>query len=128
MKRSVIAVLAMLTGMTLLLVCAYAQEDMEQVDNSDFGAPRRPAAVFFHDQHNETAGIDDCAECHHVWDEQGKKVEGESSEGTPCSECHALKDEGPKPGLRKAFHLNCKGCHMQQGKGPVTCNQCHQKK
>jgi hypothetical protein len=29
--------------------------------------------------------------------------------------------------LAKAFHLNCKGCHEQRGKGPIMCGQCHVK-
>jgi hypothetical protein len=27
--------------------------------------------------------------------------------------------------LRKAFHLNCKGCHQTKKQGPVMCGECH---
>jgi hypothetical protein len=27
----------------------------------------------------------------------------------------------------KAYHLNCKGCHQEQKKGPVMCGECHVK-
>jgi hypothetical protein len=27
--------------------------------------------------------------------------------------------------LRKAFHRNCKGCHLEQEKGPILCGECH---
>jgi hypothetical protein len=29
------------------------------------------------------------------------------------------------PGLTKAFHTNCKGCHENKNKGPVMCGECH---
>jgi len=98
---------------------------MEVVDNSAFDNPKRPPAVFRHDEHNEKAGLDNCAVCHHVYDEQGNLVEDESSEDQSCADCHALEDKGSQPGLAKAFHLNCKACHLDQKQGPVTCGQCH---
>jgi len=108
-----------------LAALAGAQEDMQVVDNAAFDHPRRPPARFEHDSHNETAGIDDCTECHHVYDEKGKKDEYESSEDRMCADCHATKKSGRMPGLRRAFHLNCKGCHLQQKQGPLSCAQCH---
>jgi hypothetical protein len=27
--------------------------------------------------------------------------------------------------LRRAFHLNCKGCHQIKKQGPVMCGECH---
>jgi hypothetical protein len=27
--------------------------------------------------------------------------------------------------LRRALHLNCKGCHLENKKGPIMCGQCH---
>jgi hypothetical protein len=29
--------------------------------------------------------------------------------------------------LMRAFHMNCKGCHVQRRQGPVVCGECHQK-
>jgi hypothetical protein len=99
-------------------VCfAYSQEDMEVVSNEAFDDPQRPPATFYHDTHNEAAGLDDCNECHHIYDEAGVKSEDESSEDQACSECHGDADEGSKPGLMKAYHLNCKGCHLSEKKG-----------
>ena len=128
MQKSLITLLTVLAGVLLLLGGAYAQEDMQVVDNSVFKTPQRPAAVFFHDQHNEKAAIDDCAVCHHLYDDAGNQLEDQSSEDQFCADCHALQDEGRKPSLMKAFHLNCKGCHLQQNKGPIVCSQCHPKK
>lgn len=111
----------------VLAVSASSQEDMVVVDNGAFEMPRRSAAVFVHDEHNETAGIEECGECHHVYDDEGNRVEDESSEDQMCADCHGSEDEGRKPALMKAYHLNCKGCHATQGAGPVMCGECHRK-
>ncbi|MBW2408172.1 MAG: cytochrome c3 family protein, partial [Deltaproteobacteria bacterium] len=102
----------------------FSQEDMEIIDAVGFALKHRPPVVFQHDEHNELAQIEDCSECHHVY-EDGKKLEDESSEDQSCSECHAENASGRQPGLRKAFHLNCKGCHLENNKGPIMCGQCH---
>jgi hypothetical protein len=116
----IVAVLTLLLAATQSL----SQEDMLVVDNSIFNKPVRAPALFEHDVHNETAGIDDCAECHHLY-EDGKRVEDESSEDQACSECHSLKGGNGNPSLRRAYHLNCKGCHLEKAAGPIMCLQCH---
>jgi len=127
MKRPVIIFVSILLGIALAMATAYSQEDMQYVDNAEFDNPQRTPAVFFHDTHNEAAGLEDCSECHHLYDDKGQKLEGESSEDQVCSECHGEKDEGSKPHLMKAYHLNCKGCHLEKQKGPILCAQCHAK-
>jgi hypothetical protein len=123
MKRWVLVLMAV--GATLWVMApVFSQEDMVTVDTSPFEDPQRAASLYRHDAHNEKAGIDDCAECHHVY-EDGKKVADENSAGQACSECHGAKAEGPKPSLTQAFHTNCKGCHLQRKEGPVMCGQCH---
>jgi hypothetical protein len=98
------------------------------VINSDaFENPRRPPAVFHHDEHNELAEIEECNACHHVYDDNGRLVEDESSEDQRCSDCHQMAASGRKPPLMKAFHLNCKGCHKALKNGPTMCGQCHVK-
>ena len=108
----------------ILLIPAFSQEDMEVVDNGGFTKKQRPPVVFRHDEHNETAQIEACDECHHLY-ENGRKLEDESSEDQSCSECHDEKGAGKKPGLRKAFHTNCKGCHLEKKQGPIMCGKCH---
>lgn len=108
----------------IILLPAFSQEDMEVLDDGGFSKNQRPPAIFRHDEHNEKAEIEDCNECHHVY-EEGKKLEDESSEDQSCSECHDEKGSGNMPGLRKAFHTNCKGCHLEQNKGPIMCGTCH---
>ena len=108
----------------ILLIPAFSQEDMEVIDNEGFTKKQRPPAVFRHDEHNEKAEIEDCSECHHIY-EDGKKLEDESSEDQSCADCHDEQSDGKIPGLRKAFHTNCKGCHLAKKQGPVMCGQCH---
>ncbi len=120
-RKVIIAAAAAL--LMLLAVSAWAQpEGPLEVDA--FGPMERPAVPFMHDEHNEKAELDDCAACHHVYD-NGKLVEDEDSIGTACADCHDLDDDGSQPGLRKAYHGQCKGCHEIEGKGPVACGECH---
>ena len=115
------------TIMTTLLIfgSAYSQEEMVVISPDDFEDPQRPAAVFRHDEHNELAEIEECNECHHVYDDDGKLVEDESSEDQQCADCHELTASGRQLALMKAFHTNCKGCHKKKKNGPVMCGQCH---
>ncbi len=124
MKNVTMIALSHLIAITLAISTTWAQEDMTVVDNSVFDTPQRTPSVFAHDEHNETAGIDDCAACHHVY-EDGELVEDESSEDQSCSDCHGLEGDGRQPSLIKAFHANCKGCHQEQTKGPILCGECH---
>jgi len=126
MKRSAAVILASVLICVVVFVSAHSQEDMAFVDNSVFPNPERTASIFKHDEHNETAGIEECNECHHLY-EDGQVLEDESSEDQSCSECHSIEASGDQPGLMKAFHLNCKGCHVKEKKGPVMCGECHVK-
>jgi hypothetical protein len=111
-----------------MIICAHAQEDMVFVDTDAFNKPRRPRAVFRHDAHNQLAQIEECNVCHHVYDDNNRLVEDESSEDQRCSDCHDLEASGRQPALMKAFHGNCKGCHKAQKDGPLMCGQCHVRK
>jgi hypothetical protein len=118
--------LSLLMASLFIMTTAWSQDEMTAVDNAAFDNPQRTPSVFTHDEHNENAEIDDCATCHHVY-EDGQLMEDESSEDQSCSECHDLKDSGDQPSLMKAFHRNCKGCHEEQGSGPIMCGECHKK-
>ena len=126
MKKGIYTVSAAAIISAVLLVSAYGQEDMKVVDNSVFENPQRVSALFRHDEHNDAANIEDCSECHHVY-EDGNKIEDESSEDQRCSDCHGKEPSGNTPALRKAFHKNCKGCHSAQNRGPILCGECHLK-
>ena len=125
MKKKILLVFISSALGILFLSPANSQEDMRYVSPDPFVKPRRPPAVFQHDDHNELAEIEECQVCHHVYDEDGNLIEDESSEDQSCSECHELARSGNKPALMKAFHTNCKGCHKEQKKGPLMCGQCH---
>ena len=113
----------------LLVTYSYSTEDMRYVSNENFKNSQRTEALFNHDEHNEKAGIEDCASCHHLYDEAGKLLEDESSEDSSCSDCHIDgKKDGNKPSLMNAFHLSCIGCHTKEVKGPISCGECHKKK
>ncbi|MCP3926304.1 MAG: cytochrome c3 family protein [Desulfobacterales bacterium] len=95
------------------------------IDRSVFKNPQRSSALFNHDDHNEKAELEDCAICHHVYEDK-KLVEGESSEDDSCSSCHTLKrTEKNIISIRTAFHKRCKRCHFKVSKGPVLCGECH---
>ena len=104
----------------------WSQEEIDLLYESGISSSRRPGIVFLHEDHNEAAGIEECNDCHHVY-EDGRKLEDESSEDLKCADCHAEDASGGMPGLRRAFHLNCKGCHLQVNRGPVMCGQCHER-
>ncbi len=128
MKKKILPVFISLALCIVFLIPGHSQEDMRYVSPDPFIKPRRPPAVFQHDEHNELAEIEDCYVCHHVYDENGKLMEDESSEDQSCSECHELARSGNKPALMNACHTNCKGCHKEQKKGPLMCGQCHVKR
>jgi predicted CXXCH cytochrome family protein len=128
MAKRLLLIFILSSACLIFLISAHSQEDMRSVSADAFVKPRRPPAVFLHDGHNELAGIEECYICHHVYDDNGKLIEDESSEDQSCSDCHEFARSGNKPALMKAFHANCKGCHKQKKKGPVICGQCHVKR
>ncbi len=92
-------------------------------------APRtRPVSRFDHDTHNESADLEEaCALCHHLFDENGDIMDDESSDEMACRDCHDSGDKG-LPKTEAAFHNRCKGCHLENRSGPITCGQCHTKR
>ncbi|MEA3435458.1 MAG: cytochrome c3 family protein [Thermodesulfobacteriota bacterium] len=126
MKKAAVFIFTIVVVSAFLFVSAYSQEEMTSVDNSVFTKPERTSSIFRHDEHNEKAGIEECNKCHHVY-EDGKLLEDESSEDQRCSDCHEFKSSGNTPALMKAYHTNCKGCHLKQKKGPIMCGECHLK-
>ena len=106
-------------------VAAFSNTEFERLDNSVFQNPHRPGAVFDHDNHNEMAEIDDCAVCHHVYEDK-TLLEDESSEDSLCSDCHSLKaSQENSISVEVAYHKRCKSCHFEANKGPVLCGECH---
>ena len=126
MRKRGVGLLTVLLLTVFLLVAAFSQEEMATIDNGAFPNPERVASIFRHEEHNETAEIDECNECHHIY-EDGIKLEDESSEDMMCSDCHEMEAVDRQPSLMQAFHANCKGCHLSEKKGPIMCGECHRK-
>lgn len=112
------------TAILVFGITAFSQEDIITVEDSAFTERMRPPVPFKHDEHNETAEIDDCAVCHHQYEGE-KLVEDESSEDMECSECHTSEEDSYPISLVKVYHINCKKCHLEKKSGPVMCAECH---
>jgi predicted CXXCH cytochrome family protein len=125
MKKITVTLFIGIAGLACMLAFmpAYSQEDITALADDAFTNRQRPAAVFVHEEHNETAEIEECNVCHHLY-QDGEKVEDESSEDMGCSDCHNVKKGGPTRPLMKAYHNLCQGCHKNE-EGPVTCGECH---
>ena len=108
----------------LAVMSGFSQDDVTTVEDSAFEEKMRPSVPFMHDEHNETAEIEECDTCHHVY-EEGKKDEYESSEDMECSECHELDDSENPMSLVKIYHVQCKRCHQEKKSGPIMCCECH---
>lgn len=102
-----------------------------------FTNPTKKHIEFTHKKHNEEHAIA-CKECHHLY-KDGKNVWEEGQEVKKCEACHTVvkpiaecSEAEKKLNLQKAFHDNCKGCHMELKKekkptGPIKCLDCHPK-
>ena len=123
MLKSVLYISEIIMISMIVCLCAYSQENMTIIDNKAFKNPQRPPSLFKHDAHNEKAQVDECNLCHHSYDDKGIYHPDESSEEQSCSDCH--QEEGNKMHLMKAFHIRCKGCHIDKNAGPVMCGECH---
>ena len=74
----------------LIFIMPVASQDEDSIFPEDvFPDRQRPISLFTHEEHMGFDSIEDCYVCHHVF-EGGKLVEGESSDGTACGECHEL--------------------------------------
>jgi predicted CXXCH cytochrome family protein len=124
--RAVIAAVGFLTLLFLAMVESRAMVDVLTLENESFAPKKRPPVVFAHDAHNEAAGIEDCAGCHHLY-ENGAIIQGMDSAGIPCSDCHSVRPAENRVPLMVGYHTLCRGCHLDKKAGPVTCAQCHRR-
>jgi len=115
-----------IVGMVFLAIHSEAQFDITTVEDSAFADRERmkPVVSFYHDEHNEAAGIYDCSVCHHMYDD-GEKMEGADSIGMECSACHMAEPDQTEMDLIRAYHLQCRTCHMEEKAGPILCGECH---
>ena len=59
------------TALLIFGITAFSQDDVTHVEDSAFTERMRPPVPFNHDEHNETAEIEECSVCHHKY-EDGK--------------------------------------------------------
>lgn len=104
-----------------------AQEADFTISSSRFEDRGRPGVEFAHEEHGERF---ECGRCHHEFDEYLNNID---DEGRTCDSCHGKPDRADLIGLQKAFHGQCRACHMDfierdGASGPVTCGGCHRRR
>lgn len=127
MKKTVTMLCLLTLVMAAVAAAVYALEPPEEV-TIDAAVSKTTAVVFPHAKHVKKLN-GDCRGCHH-------KDEALSAEANVkvqhCSKCH-LDPEANMPGMREVslkknpFHMICVECHLDEGAGPNTCDDCHVK-
>ncbi|MBA3017486.1 MAG: cytochrome c family protein [Proteobacteria bacterium] len=127
MKKNKMALYMVIASLIFLFIAGvvYSQDDIQSLEHDIFMNRERPAAVFPHTLHADELQLD-CLECHHIY-KNGENIWDES-ELCDCTGCHSLEADGKKMSAMRAFHSNCKECHLEKNKGPYTCGGCHPKK
>lgn len=74
---------------------------------------------------------DNCAVCHHVYDQKAKKIYYAKGQESTCGYCHEAQPQKGVKSLEQASHQECVLCHLDLAqKGvkenvPVRCDDCH---
>lgn len=74
---------------------------------------------------------DNCAACHHEYDQKAKKIYYAKGHESNCGYCHLAKPQAGVKSLEQAAHQQCVLCHLDlANKGvkepvPVRCDDCH---
>jgi hypothetical protein len=77
---------------------------------------KQGSITFGHGTHEDRY---ECMACHH-------EMEDPQAEARACHDCHNPQAKDTF-GAKKAFHLQCLGCHKKEAGGPTKCAGCHQK-
>ena len=82
-----------------------------------------------HYRHARASG-EECSTCHHVYDEEQKKLVYQKGAEDACNTCHLQQAAEGQTSLGDAAHIACINCHIErQGKvgrtGPWLCTGCH---
>ena len=92
---------------------------------------RKPIRFDYSLHHRHNVAMDEkCETCHHVYDENAKKLVYVKGEENACDNCHKEEADGNKPSLKDVSHASCVACHVDKKKnelaaGPVLCGGCH---
>ena len=125
----------------LLLIAAAVAVLLVKSGNASPQVKQRAFVDFNHESHIEYAS--DCMDCHHKYENDDftnnvleeseleedfpdgelvlNMIQKEDLSEVKCASCHNYK---AKTVSRDAFHLQCIGCHEQDG-GPLMCGECH---
>jgi hypothetical protein len=76
---------------------------------------------------------DNCAACHHSYDQKAKKTFYAKGKEDNCRTCHGVQPQDGVLSLEQASHQQCVLCHLDQAKrgikgqdnGPYVCAGCH---
>ena len=98
MRKWALFAFLMSTADHVAILSLWSQDEIDLLDASGFDGRQRVACVFPHDDHNDAAQIDECNECHHVY-EDGVRSEDESSE-----------DQSAPIATVKSRLAPCRGC------------------
>ncbi len=105
----------------------------------NFTSPQPPLSFYdsLHDIHETSPLIkasetydDNCAACHHTYDNTLNKTLYIEGEENSCIECHNEKESFHKNSLAYVSHTACINCHLDLSKAktaPITCKGCHKK-
>lgn len=150
-KKGKLLTSSLIIGTWLLIwtPCLWAMDAADGPDDIELLALTNiyEPVAFDHTLHVDVAS---CATCHHhttgqpAEDENCLRCHKETGEAdeVSCTACHpanpgraemvrASKDTGlfhiDRTGLKRAYHLNCLGCHREMD-APTGCQDCHSKK
>ncbi len=130
-KEGIMKIISRMLAMSLLffivVLPAFSQDEVIEINNQELGIHTRPLVQFPHMIHEE---VIECSECHHEYDDSGANIGGD---GGSCTECHTKKAGSNPVPLMEAYHLQCKQCHAktvakEKKSIPQMCGQCHVKK
>lgn len=111
------------------MVCGFAASSMagDGPENITIETPKKSkSTVPF--QHWTHQGRMECSACHHTKNDDGTKGAYAAGKEAKCATCHDGSIANKKVATaKKAAHVNCKGCHKAEKKGPTKCSACHKK-
>ena len=136
---ALILVLALVAGTMI-----YAQDTNDPpeipgeiiINNPGYPKDTKGAVTFPHRDHSQKYNFKySCHTCHHVF-QDGKNIWTDQDPVQGCAECHRYDtEEGQARPLLKAYHGNCRECHlaliyqdMARGVPYSKCEGCHQEK
>jgi len=117
-RKAVIAITVLFVSAAFMLPLTAAEQKVPETVTIEKAQNKKPPVTFPHLKHSEQIN---CLKCHH----DAKS----NADAQSCFVCHGTDPAAPDPAVASAkenpFHIRCKGCHKEQGKGPTKCKDCH---